>query len=101
MRPYLYMWPSFWRRNVIWIVAAILLSRSASRAQASAQVPVKQTSASASKRALPEPTVVEAQKFMNQAEKRLMDVDIKSIRASWVAETYITDDTEAVSADAD
>ena len=32
---------------------------------------------------------------------RLLDLWIKSGRASWVAENFITDDTEAISADAD
>ena len=45
------------------------------------------------------PTVAEAEKFMSQAEAQLLDLWIKSSRASWVAESFITDDTEAISAD--
>ncbi len=42
----------------------------------------------------------EAEKFMRQAEARLLDDTLKGSRAAWVQETYITDDTEAISADA-
>lgn len=38
--------------------------------------------------------------FMRGAEQRLNDVGIKASRASWVQETYITDDTESIAADA-
>jgi peptidyl-dipeptidase A len=47
------------------------------------------------------PTVVEAERFISQAETRLLDLWIKNGRASWVAENFITDDTEAISADAE
>jgi peptidyl-dipeptidase A len=47
------------------------------------------------------PTVAEAEKFIDQAETRLLDLWIKNQRASWVAESFITDDTEAMEADAD
>jgi peptidyl-dipeptidase A len=47
------------------------------------------------------PTVAEAERFIAQAETRLLDLWIKSGRASWVAENFITDDTESISADAD
>jgi peptidyl-dipeptidase A len=47
------------------------------------------------------PTVGEAEKFMNQAESRLLDLWIKGNRADWVSENFITDDTEQMSADAD
>lgn len=39
-----------------------------------------------------------AEQFMHDAETRLNDVGIKSGRASWVQATYITEDTEALSA---
>jgi peptidyl-dipeptidase A len=42
----------------------------------------------------------EAAKFMADAEKRLMDLNIKQQRADWVKSTYITDDTEQLSAEA-
>jgi len=42
----------------------------------------------------------EAAKFMANVEKQLMELNIKSGRADWVRSTYITDDTEKISADA-
>jgi peptidyl-dipeptidase A len=47
------------------------------------------------------PTIAEAERFIAQAETRLLDLWIKSGRASWVGENFITDDTEAISADAE
>jgi len=46
------------------------------------------------------PTVAEAQAFMNQAEAQLKDMSVKANRAQWVQENFITDDTEALAADA-
>ena len=46
------------------------------------------------------PTVAEARAFLDSAERELQTLGVKSARASWVAATYITDDTEALSADA-
>jgi peptidyl-dipeptidase A len=43
--------------------------------------------------------VADAEQFMNQAEARLNDIEVKAARASWVQENFITDDTEALSAD--
>ena len=42
----------------------------------------------------------DAESFMRGAETRLDDVVVKASRASWVQSTYITDDTEALSASA-
>jgi peptidyl-dipeptidase A len=42
----------------------------------------------------------EAEKFLADAEKRLLDLNIKSGRADWVRSTFITDDTELMSANA-
>ena len=47
------------------------------------------------------PTVAEAERFISRAETRLLDLWVKSGRASWVSENFITDDTEQMSADAD
>jgi peptidyl-dipeptidase A len=47
------------------------------------------------------PTVAEAQAFMDQAERRLLEANVESNRADWVKSTYITDDTEALAAKAD
>jgi peptidyl-dipeptidase A len=46
------------------------------------------------------PTAEEATKFINDAEQNLFELGIKAARASWVAENFITDDTEQMSADA-
>jgi len=45
-------------------------------------------------------TPAEAEKFIADAEKRLFDLNVKYSRADWVKSTFITDDTEVVSADA-
>jgi peptidyl-dipeptidase A len=42
----------------------------------------------------------EAEKFLANAEKRLMDLNIKAGRADWVKSTFITDDTELLAAEA-
>ena len=47
-----------------------------------------------------QPTVAEAEQFMKQAEERFNDYGIKAARAAWVQENFITEDTEALSADA-
>ncbi|MFI5110511.1 MAG: M2 family metallopeptidase [Terriglobales bacterium] len=46
------------------------------------------------------PTLAEAQDFMNKAEAQLAEASVKVNRASWVQENFITDDTEAIAADA-
>jgi peptidyl-dipeptidase A len=45
-------------------------------------------------------TVAEAQEFVAHAEQRLKELGVKVSRASWIQENFITDDTEALSADA-
>lgn len=47
-----------------------------------------------------ETRVQEAAAFVDSAEHRLLELWVKSSRASWVQSTFITDDTEALSADA-
>jgi peptidyl-dipeptidase A len=46
------------------------------------------------------PTVAEAQAFMKKAEDQLEDLTVRSSRAAWVQENFITDDTETMSAQA-
>ena len=43
-------------------------------------------------------TSSDAEKFITEAEQRLMDLSIKTSRADWIKSTYITTDTEALSA---
>lgn len=57
---------------------------------ASAQVPVKKG----------KPTVAEAEQFLKNAEARLEKLANAAGRAAWVYETHITDDTEAIAAQA-
>jgi len=45
-------------------------------------------------------TPEEAAKFIADAEKRLFDLNLKFSRADWIKSTYITGDTEALSASA-
>jgi peptidyl-dipeptidase A len=42
----------------------------------------------------------EAEKFLADTEKRLLDLNIKAGRADWVKSTFITDDTESMAAEA-
>ncbi len=46
------------------------------------------------------PTVAEAKEFMNKAEAQFAELSVKVQRATWVQENFITDDTEAMAADA-
>jgi peptidyl-dipeptidase A len=46
------------------------------------------------------PTVADARAFVAAAEKRLRELDLKAARAAWVQSNFITDDTEAMAADA-
>ena len=47
------------------------------------------------------PAVEDAVKFTDAAESRLVELRNKASRANWVYETYLTDDTEQMSADAE
>src|SRR5260370_37878962 len=46
------------------------------------------------------PTVAEAEAFMKNAEARLAELNTKVNQAGWVHENFITEDTEALAADA-
>src|SRR5260221_4239441 len=46
------------------------------------------------------PTAAQARAFAEEAEARLLDLSNRQSRADWVSQTYITDDTERISADA-
>jgi peptidyl-dipeptidase A len=45
------------------------------------------------------PTAEEAKKFIDAAEERLFDLNVKASRAQWVQENFITVDTEQIAAD--
>src|SRR5271169_4122727 len=82
-------------------VALLIAAVAAIVPVASAQAPSSNAKVSpAPKAAGSAPTVAEAERFISEAETRLLDLWIKSIRASWVSETFITDDTESIAADA-
>src|SRR6266403_772773 len=68
---------------------------------ARAQTPPKKNPSLPAKLTSTQPTLADAKRFIEQAETRLLDLWIKSGRASWVAENFITDDTESITADAD
>ncbi|HVX67729.1 MAG TPA: M2 family metallopeptidase [Bryobacteraceae bacterium] len=44
------------------------------------------------------PTVAEAKAFMDEVEKKLLDLSVFSGRAEWIKSNFITEDTEAVAA---
>ncbi len=46
------------------------------------------------------PTIQEAEEFMKRAEVRLSELSVQVNRAGWVEDNFITDDTEALSAEA-
>jgi peptidyl-dipeptidase A len=46
------------------------------------------------------PAAAQARAFVEQAEARLLELSNRQGRADWVSQTYITDDTEKVSAEA-
>jgi peptidyl-dipeptidase A len=48
----------------------------------------------------PAPTLSQAQAYLDEAERRLAELSVRVSRTSWVAATFITDDTEVLSADA-
>src|SRR5579885_338365 len=47
------------------------------------------------------PTPEDARKFIDDAEQKLLQLNIDSGRADWIKDTYITDDTEIVAAKLD
>src|ERR1022692_1817699 len=47
------------------------------------------------------PTQQEAREFTDAAEQRLLELWIRQQRAQWIQETYITNDTEEMAAEAD
>ena len=66
-------------------------------ARTAAEAPALAPATSKEAAATPE----EAKKFIESAENRLLDLWVRSQRAAWVHETFITDDTEAIAAQAD
>src|SRR2546426_11722972 len=79
-------------RLIAWALGSLFLFPFPSRGQTASQSPQPSKATAL--------TVAEASKFVDEAEKRLFDLQVKASRASWVQENFITDDTEQVSADA-
>jgi peptidyl-dipeptidase A len=88
----------FFAPVLVLVIALAALSGSVAYGQTATSMPHPSKS---SKNTGPAPTVADAERFITQAEARLLDLWIKDSRASWVAENFITDDTEAIAANAD
>ncbi len=86
------------RRGFHHLTVGFLALLAFSAAAASAQTP---SPTARKKPASVAPTVTQARAFVEAAETRLLDLWIKSSRASWVQQNFITDDTERLSAEAD
>src|SRR5262245_56066304 len=72
---------------------SFLLAASTAFAQTSSNKPVVLTRGGPA-------TVAEAEAFMKNAEAELQDLGVRVNRATWVQENFITDDTEAMAAQA-
>jgi peptidyl-dipeptidase A len=81
--------------KILGLIILVLLVACAALAQTAAK-----KSQSATTNAQGPATVAEAQAFMKKAEAQLEDLVVRSSRASWVQENFITDDTETMSAQA-
>ena len=46
------------------------------------------------------PSIADVREWLEKAEKRLLDVSVESGHADWIAATYIIDDSEILSAQA-
>lgn len=84
------------KREGTWMAVAAGLAAAAALAPASARPAL---AAERPEKAKP-PTAQEAREFVEAAEKRLLELWIRGQRATWVQSTFITDDTEALAADA-
>ncbi|HEX2061502.1 MAG TPA: M2 family metallopeptidase, partial [Thermoanaerobaculia bacterium] len=67
-------------------------------AQATPETETASTMQTATPAAPAAPTVEEATQFVNEAEARLAAMNVDAQRASWVQSTYITHDTQIISA---
>jgi peptidyl-dipeptidase A len=81
------------RCTTVVLLATFASAQTGSAAQSKASAPAKKAAARKG-------TAAEAATFVQQAEKDLNDLNIKASRTAWVQSTYITDDTEALAAEA-
>ena len=80
----------FWMSAVLPIIVLLVSIMSAQTTSNTVQSAAGQDS----------PTLVEAQEFIQHAETRLNELNVKANRAGWVQSNFITDDTEIMSAEA-
>ena len=59
------------------------------------------SSSGAEKKVMSQKQPAEAKKFIEEAEAKLLEVNVEASRADWVKATYITEDTEILAAKAD
>jgi peptidyl-dipeptidase A len=81
--------------SLLAIAAALLTAGCATATAQTAAAPVERTAAAAP--AAP-PTAAEADAFVERAERELAEFSVLNARAAWVNQTYITGDTDALSA---
>jgi peptidyl-dipeptidase A len=81
-------------RTALAAVAAVALMGAAAQAGAPVSSPPSRGPATGP------PTAAQARAFVEDAESRLLELSNRQSRADWVAATYITDDTERISAEA-
>ncbi|HZG54542.1 MAG TPA: M2 family metallopeptidase [Pyrinomonadaceae bacterium] len=84
------------------VLSLILLSHGAAFAQktAASKGGAAARPAGTRKTAAGRATAAEAAQFVAHAEQRLTELNLKVARASWIQENFITDDTEALAAEA-
>src|SRR6266850_2235828 len=78
--------------------AAHLAAAAALLLAPSAGAQVKRPSAAKAPAPAGPPTAAQARAFVDEAQARLLDLSNRQGRADWVSQTYITDDTERISA---
>ncbi|HKO97632.1 MAG TPA: M2 family metallopeptidase [Pyrinomonadaceae bacterium] len=83
---------SICRRSSLWTAVLLLACVSLVVMSCSTPGPVSTSSGKG--------TAAEAEKFIADAEAKLFELNLKYSRADWVKSVFITDDTEALSADA-
>src|SRR4051812_28942246 len=86
--------------RILRMAIVLVLAASTAMAQTAAGKQPAKSAGGTATHAKGAPTVAEAQAFMKKAEEQLEDLAVRASRASWVQENFITDDTEALSAQA-
>jgi len=79
-------------------VTPVTTPTAATQETAAQTEPPMSTAASPAPATLPAPTAAEAARFVAEAEARLAAINVDANRASWVQSTYITHDTQILSA---